>query len=51
MNRVGIYVADNMFAHGQLYVAVSRAIHASGLKVYIEGGKNMLKNIVYKEIL
>ena len=33
MNRVGIYVADNMFAHGQLYVAVSRAIHASGLKV------------------
>ena len=51
MKRVGIYVAENMFAHGQLYVAVSRAIQASGLKVYIEGGKDMLQNIVYKEIL
>ena len=51
MKRVGIYVAENMFAHGQLYVAVSRAIQASGLKVYIEGKKDMLQNIVYKEIL
>ena len=51
MTRVGIYVAQNMFAHGQLYVAVSRSIQASGLKVYIEGGKDMLQNIVYKEIL
>ena len=51
MTRVGIYVADNMFAHGQLYVAVSCSIQASGLKLYIEGGKKILQNIVYKEIL
>ena len=51
MHRVGIYVVQQMFAHGQLYVAVSRATQASGLKIFIEGGKGMLKNIVYKEIL
>jgi ATP-dependent DNA helicase PIF1 len=51
MLRVGVYVVQQMFAHGQLYVAVSRAIVATGLKMFVEGGKNLLKNIVYKEIL
>jgi hypothetical protein len=51
MLRVGVYVVQQMFAHGQLYVAVSRAILAAGLKIFIEGGKSVLKNIVYKEIL
>ena len=51
MLRVGIYVVQQMFAHGQLYVAVSRAILAAGLKIFVEGGIKMLKNIVYKEIL
>jgi hypothetical protein len=51
MLRVGVYVVQQMFAHGQLYVAVSRAILATGLKMFVEGGKNLLKNIVYKEIL
>ena len=51
MHRVGIYVAQQMFAHGQLYVGVSRATQASRLKIFIEGDKTMLKNIVYKEIL
>ena len=51
MDKVGVYVVNEMFTHGQLYVAVSRATIASGLKIFIEGGKAMLKNIVYKEIL
>ena len=51
MTRVGVYVAQQMFAHGQLYVAVSRAILAAGLKIFVEGGKDILRNIVYKEIL
>lgn len=51
MLRVGVYVAQQMFAHGQLYVAVSRAVLAAGLKLFIEGGKDQLKNIVYQEIL
>ena len=51
MHRVGVYVVNDMFTHGQLYVAVSRATFASGLKIFVEGKKSMLKNIVYKEIL
>ena len=51
MDKVGVYVVNEMFTHGQLYVAVSRATIASGLKIFIEGGKSILKNIVYKEIL
>ena len=51
MLRVGVYVAQQMFAHGQLYVAVSRAILASGLKLFIEGNETKLRNIVYREIL
>ena len=51
MHRVGVYVAKHMFAHGQLYVAFSRATQESRLKVFIEGGSDLLKNIVYKEIL
>ncbi len=55
MEKVGVYIAQQMFAHGQLYVALSRAKTASGLKVFIEHKKksptNLAKNIVYKEIL
>ena len=51
MQRVGVYVAQQMFAHGQLYVAVSRAMLAAGLKIFIEKGGDKLRNIVYKEIL
>ena len=51
MTRVGVYVVQQMFAHGQLYVAVSRAMLAAGLKIFVEGGKDILRNIVYKEIL
>ena len=48
MHRVGIYVAQQMFAHGQLYVGVSRATLASRLKVFIEGESTMLKNICHE---
>ena len=51
LDKVGIYVKKDMFAHGQLYVALSRATSASGLKIFIEGGKCYLKNVVYPEIL
>ena len=51
MLRVGVYVSKHMFAHGQLYVAFSRATQSAGLKVFIEGDTDLLKNIVYKEIL
>ena len=51
LDRVGVYIAQQMFAHGQLYVALSRVKKASGLHVLLEGESNFVRNIVYKEIL
>ena len=56
MTRVGVYIPRPMFAHGQLYVGLSRAVLALGLKVFIDAAKksektNLVKNVVYKEIL
>ena len=61
MNTVGVYIPQQMFAHGQLYVALSRVTADSGLKIFVEeqsktnkNSKNkthLVKNIVYQEIL
>ncbi|KAL4196756.1 hypothetical protein AMTRI_Chr04g184750 [Amborella trichopoda] len=53
---VGIFLEDYVFAHGQVYVALSRGTTKENTKVYIEeyllyGQKgNFTKNIVYKGI-
>ena len=51
LDRVGVFIAQQVFAHGQLYVGLSRVRKASGLKVFVEGQGKYLKNIVYQEIL
>ena len=51
MTKVGVYIGHDIFAHGQLYVAVSRSRSKLGLKIFVKGGGNVVKNIVYKEIL
>ena len=59
-DKVGVYLRDPVFMHGQLYVALSRVRYATGLKIYIEPGveqgknkdnKYYTKNIVYSELL
>jgi ATP-dependent DNA helicase PIF1 len=60
LRRVGVYLPEPVFGHGQLYVALSRCCNAENVKVFIEKRKLLLgsidnrfitKNIVYKEVL
>ncbi|GKC27453.1 DNA helicase [Tanacetum coccineum] len=55
LERIGIFLPEPVFAHGQLYVALSRATSPEGLKILIKhptnGSNTMTKNIVYKDFL
>ncbi|RCN49553.1 hypothetical protein ANCCAN_04325 [Ancylostoma caninum] len=47
--RVGICLNDQIFSHGQLYVALSRARSKEGVK--IESKSGLMHNVVYPEVL
>ncbi|KAJ0985328.1 hypothetical protein J5N97_003684 [Dioscorea zingiberensis] len=52
---VGIYLPENVFSHGQLYVALSRGISKSTTKVLIKPNSECTipgctKNVVFREI-
>ena len=55
LRRVGVYLKDDVFSHGQLYVAFSRCGDNENLWVFgpepDEHGKLWIKNVVYPEIL
>src|ERR1043165_1530333 len=62
LQKVGIYLPQTVFAHGQLYVAFSRATSKAGVKVVIDDTADQGKlikispnlftpNIVYRELL
>lgn len=62
LEKVGVYLPDPVFNHGQLYVAISRVRRSGDVKIKIiagneqgklinNSGKQYTKNIVYKEVL
>ncbi|XP_049362072.1 uncharacterized protein LOC125826778 [Solanum verrucosum] len=54
LQRVGLYLAKQVFTHGQLYVAVSRVTKREGLTIVNAdedtNDPTYIKNIVYREI-
>ncbi|GJU24312.1 DNA helicase [Tanacetum coccineum] len=55
LKKIGIYLPQPIFEHGQLYVALSRATTPHGLKILTNAYENHpatdTKNIVYKDFL
>ncbi|KAL6579387.1 hypothetical protein OROMI_009603 [Orobanche minor] len=57
LDKVGLYLPEPVFSHGQLYVALSRARKADDIKILIRpptidaAGDTITKNIVYREII
>ena len=60
-NHVGVYLEEPVFAHGQIYVALSRCRNQQNLKVFVKedflqgdlhkDGRIFTKNVVIKELL
>ena len=52
LNRVGVNLNNPVFAHGQLYVALSRCTDSRNLQILLPPNSNRrTPNIVYKEVI
>lgn len=52
LDRVGIYLNNPVFAHGQLYVALSRCTDCQNLRILLAPNSNRrTPNIVYQEVI
>jgi ATP-dependent DNA helicase PIF1 len=56
LSRVGVFLMQDVFGHGQLYVAASRAIASSRIKFFIaenpeDPDGRSVRNVVYRQAL
>ncbi len=55
LRHLGLFLLDDVFSYGQLYVAPSQAPDCSGIIALLNdtkaGMQNTTKNVVYKEVL
>ena len=59
LKKVGLYLSESVFCHGQLYVACSRVTKQEDLKIFIKNtetqgkydNKFYTQNIVFKSVL
>lgn len=55
LKKIGIYLPQPVFTHGQLYVALSRATSPDSVKILIIDDHGLqskrTKNVVFKELL
>ena len=50
LSKVGLCLLNQVFTHGQLYVALSRVRRTSDIRILLPNGCSHCQNVVYKEI-